>query len=49
MKTFGAAGYTIEYGIESELRNSLAGLAYSGTPDVTKNVIASFLGVHRPS
>jgi len=48
MRTFGAAGYTTELGIESEIRDALGGLAYSGTPDVTRNIVATQLGLARP-
>lgn len=49
MRTFGASGYTDEIGLEVEVRDALAGLSYSGTTDVTKNVVAALLGVNRPS
>lgn len=47
MRTFGAAGYAVETGIEAEVRDALAGLSYSGTLDVTRNLVASFLGLNR--
>lgn len=49
MKTFGALGMTKELGLERELRDSLAGLAYSGTPDLARNVAAAQLGLNRRS
>lgn len=47
MKTFGALGMTRELGLERELRDSLGGLAFSGTPDVARNVVAAQLGLNR--
>lgn len=49
MRIFGASGYTDDIGIEVEVRDALAGLSYSGTTDVTKNIVAGLLGVSRPS
>lgn len=49
MKTFGALGITKDLGIERELRDSLAGLAYSGTPDLARNVAAAQMGLNRRS
>jgi len=48
MRTFGAYGYTVDAGIEVEIRDALGGLAYSGTSDIQKNIVASLLGVGRP-
>lgn len=49
MRTFGAAGYITSTGIEAEVRNALGGLSYSGTPDITRNIVAAGLGLTRPS
>jgi len=48
MRTFGGYGYTVDAGIEIEIRDALGGLAYSGTSDIQKNIVASLLGVGRP-
>lgn len=48
MRTFGASGYTTELGLESDVRDALGGLSYSGTPDITRNIVASQLGLARP-
>jgi alkylation response protein AidB-like acyl-CoA dehydrogenase len=48
MRTFGASGYTSEIGLEAELSDAIGGLAYSGTPDVTRNIVAAQLGLARP-
>lgn len=49
IQTFGARGLMPETGIERELRDALAGLAFSGTPDVARNVAAAQLGLNRPA
>ena len=49
LRTFGASGYITSTGIEVEIRNALAGLSYSGTPDITRNIVASGLGLSRPA
>ena len=43
IRTFGAAGYVVETGIERDLRDSLGGLIFSGTNDIQKNIIAQNL------
>jgi len=48
MRTFGASGYTTALGLEADVRDALGGLAYSGTPDVTRTIVASQLGLARP-
>lgn len=48
MRTFGASGYATELGLESDVRDALGGLAYSGTPDITRNIVAAQLGLARP-
>ena len=45
MQVFGGYGYVKDYGIESEVRNALAGTIYSGTSEIQKNVIASHLDI----
>jgi alkylation response protein AidB-like acyl-CoA dehydrogenase len=45
----GAEGYTVEAGLEASLRDAVGGLAYSGTSDVQRNIIARLLGVDRPA
>jgi hypothetical protein len=34
-----------EYGIESIVRDSMAGTIYSGTSDIQRNIIARWLGL----
>lgn len=41
----GARGYATEFEVEREVRDALGSLAYGGTPDVQKNLIASLMGV----
>ena len=45
VQIFGGKGYLVEYGIEKELRNSIAGTIYSGTSEIQRNKIASMLGI----
>ena len=45
VQTFGGYGYTAEYGLEKDLRNSVAGTIYSGTSDIQRQRIASMLGL----
>ncbi|MFI9764805.1 acyl-CoA dehydrogenase family protein [Streptomyces sp. NPDC051963] len=45
VQIFGGNGYMAEYGIEKELRNSVAGTIYSGTSEIQRNRIASTLGL----
>ncbi|MFG3510802.1 acyl-CoA dehydrogenase family protein [Streptomyces sp. NPDC047821] len=45
VQIFGGNGYMAEYGIEKELRNSVAGTIYSGTSEIQRNRIASMLGL----
>ncbi|MGW7416284.1 acyl-CoA dehydrogenase family protein [Streptomyces sp. NPDC054863] len=45
VQIFGANGYMSEYGIEKELRNSVAGTIYSGTSETQRNRVASLLGL----
>ena len=48
VRLHGAEGYTDALGIEAELRDAVGGLAYSGTSEIQKNIIARYLGVGRP-
>lgn len=41
----GAYGYSTEYEYEKNVRDSIAGKIYSGTSEIQKNFIASFLGL----
>lgn len=41
----GAYGYSTEYDFERNVRDSIAGKIYSGTSEIQKNFIASFLGL----
>ncbi|MFH9015692.1 acyl-CoA dehydrogenase family protein [Streptomyces sp. NPDC017943] len=45
VQIFGGNGYMAEYGVEKELRNSVAGTIYSGTSEIQRNRIASMLGL----
>jgi alkylation response protein AidB-like acyl-CoA dehydrogenase len=45
VQIFGGKGYMSEFGIEKELRNSIAGTIYSGTSEIQRNKIASMLGL----
>jgi hypothetical protein len=41
----GGYGYTTEYGLERDLRNSIGGTLYSGTSEIQRNIIARHLGL----
>ena len=45
LQIHGAYGYTTELDIERNLRDSIAGKIYSGTSEIQRNIIASFLGL----
>lgn len=45
VQIFGGNGYMAEYGIEKELRNSVAGTIYSGSSEIQRNRIAAMLGL----
>ena len=45
LQIHGAYGYTTEFHCERDLRDSLAGKIYSGTSEIQRNIIASFLGL----
>jgi hypothetical protein len=44
---FGAEGYTVDAGIEVYLRDAVGGLAYSGTSDIQRNMLARLLHIER--
>jgi alkylation response protein AidB-like acyl-CoA dehydrogenase len=41
----GGYGYTAEYEVERDLRDSVGGTIYSGTSEIQKNIIADVLGL----
>ena len=41
----GGYGYMTEFGIERDLRDAIAGTIYSGTSEIQRNTIASWLGL----
>ncbi len=41
----GAKGYVTEYEVEREIRDAVGGLAYSGTSDIQRNIVARLLGL----
>jgi alkylation response protein AidB-like acyl-CoA dehydrogenase len=41
----GAYGYSTEYDFERHLRDAIAGKIYSGTSEIQRNIIATFLGL----
>jgi alkylation response protein AidB-like acyl-CoA dehydrogenase len=41
----GGYGYMREFGVERDLRDSIAGKIYSGTSEIQRNIIASWLGL----
>lgn len=45
LRVFGGYGLMTEYGIESIVRDSVAGTIYSGTSDIQRNIIARWLGL----
>ncbi len=48
IRIHGAEGYVVETGVERELRDALGGLAYSGTSEIQRVIVARFLGADRP-
>jgi alkylation response protein AidB-like acyl-CoA dehydrogenase len=48
MQIHGAYGYTTAAGVEAELRDAIGGLAYSGTSEIARNLVARLLRVDRP-
>ena len=45
LQVFAGYGYTTEYEIEREVRDALGSTIYSGTSEVQRNIIASWLGL----
>ena len=45
LQIHGAYGYSKELDIERDLRDSIAGKIYSGTSEIQRNTIASYLGL----
>jgi len=45
LQIFGGYGYMVEYEIERQLRDAVAGTVYSGTTEVLKNIIAASMGL----
>lgn len=45
LQVFGGYGYTVEYGLERELRDALATTLYVGTSEIQRNLIAGLRGL----
>lgn len=45
IRTYGGYGYMTEMEVERDLRDSVGGLLYSGTSDIQRKIIASWLGL----
>jgi alkylation response protein AidB-like acyl-CoA dehydrogenase len=45
IQVHGGYGYTTEYELERDLRDSVAGTLYSGTSEIQRNIIARYLGL----
>jgi alkylation response protein AidB-like acyl-CoA dehydrogenase len=45
VRTMGGYGYTTEYEVERDLRDSVGGTLYSGTSDIQRNIIARLMGL----
>ena len=45
IQVFGGYGIMTEYEVERALRDSMAGLIYSGTNDMMRNIVAGWLGL----
>ncbi|MCP5101518.1 MAG: acyl-CoA dehydrogenase [Chloroflexi bacterium] len=45
LRTYGGYGYTTEYEIEREVRDSIGGLLYSGTSDIQRTIIGRLMGL----
>jgi alkylation response protein AidB-like acyl-CoA dehydrogenase len=43
VRIFGASGYSVEGGLERDLRDSVGGVLFSGTNDIQRNIIAQHL------
>ncbi|WP_165075363.1 acyl-CoA dehydrogenase family protein [Paludisphaera rhizosphaerae] len=45
VRIFGAQGYTVEEGLERDVRDSTGGVLFSGTNDIQRNIIAQHLRI----
>jgi alkylation response protein AidB-like acyl-CoA dehydrogenase len=45
IQIYGGYGYTTEYELERDLRDSVASTLYSGTSEIQRNIIARYLGL----
>jgi len=45
LQIHGAYGYSTEFGFERNLRDAIGGKIYSGTSEIQRNIIATFLGL----
>ena len=45
IRIHGALGYLTEHEVERDLRDATAGVIYSGTSDIQRNIIARILGL----
>jgi alkylation response protein AidB-like acyl-CoA dehydrogenase len=45
VRTLGGYGYMEEYEVERALRDAMGGVLYSGTSDIQRNIVASWLGL----
>jgi alkylation response protein AidB-like acyl-CoA dehydrogenase len=45
IQVHGGYGYTTEFELERDLRDSVAGTLYSGTSEIQRNIIARYLGL----
>ncbi|KAJ3058713.1 hypothetical protein HK102_010347, partial [Quaeritorhiza haematococci] len=45
VRIFGAQGYTVEAGLERDVRDSTGGVLFSGTNDLQRNIIAQHLRI----
>jgi alkylation response protein AidB-like acyl-CoA dehydrogenase len=45
VRTYGGWGYMTEFEVERDLRDAIGGTLYSGTSDIQRNIIASYLGL----
>jgi alkylation response protein AidB-like acyl-CoA dehydrogenase len=45
VRTMGGYGYTTEYEVERDFRDSIGGILYSGTSDIQRNIIARLMGL----
>ena len=45
VQIFGGYGYMVEYDLEREFRDAIAGTIYSGTTEIQKNLVAGLMGM----